>query len=103
MDDDLTTIAKDSRRIGKDVRAAISALDYKLAGLVEDHARRPRNGSLTFHRPPHQDAQARRPRCALAPAFGRAVRRTSPGIRYFFPSISWAANGSDTAIRRIEP
>ena len=37
MDDDLTTIVKDSRRIGKDVRSAISNLDYKFNCLLDDH------------------------------------------------------------------
>jgi len=38
MDDDLTTIAKDGRRIGKDVRSAISSLDYKITRLIEPRA-----------------------------------------------------------------
>ncbi len=45
MDDDLITVAKDSRRIGKDVRSAISNLDYKISRLLSDDDD-PRDGSL---------------------------------------------------------
>ena len=43
-------------------------------------------GGIAFHRPPHQGAQARRSRRALAPAFGRAVGRFDvPWHQVFFP------------------
>ncbi len=45
MDDDLITVAKDSRRISKDVRSAISNLDYKISRLLSDDDD-PRDGSL---------------------------------------------------------
>ncbi|MBR1237873.1 phage major capsid protein [Bradyrhizobium sp. AUGA SZCCT0182] len=46
MDDDLITIAKDARRIGKDARAAISNLDYKFTRLFEGTGAPRRDGSL---------------------------------------------------------
>jgi len=46
MDDDLITIAKDTRRATRDARAAISSLDYKFTRMIEGGGRSRRDGSL---------------------------------------------------------
>ena len=46
FDDDLITIAKDVRRIGKDARAAIGILDHKFTRLFERTGGPRRDGSL---------------------------------------------------------
>ena len=60
-------------------------------------------GAVAFQRPLDQVAQdgargARWRRRSVPPSGGF----TSPGSMYFFPSMSWAAYGSDTATCRIE-
>ena len=76
--------------------AAVSAPSHQLAELL---------GAVTH-------ACAHRTSVSIDGAHGAPWRRrsvapssglTSPGIRYFFSSMSWAAYGSDTAIRQIEP
>lgn len=44
--DDYLTIAKDTRRVAKDARSAISNLDYKLTRLLEGAGKPRRDGSL---------------------------------------------------------
>ncbi|MBR1296649.1 phage major capsid protein [Bradyrhizobium sp. AUGA SZCCT0042] len=46
MDDDLITIAKDARRIGKDARSAIGILDHKFTRYFESTGAPRRDGSL---------------------------------------------------------